>query len=567
MNKTVYITGLIFLMAAALLPAQISLPGIQGPPAPELSVFLDKESYRPGETALLTVEVLFPEGYHQTHDDVNFNIKGRENRNLIFGSTLYPEGTPDDAGLIQYYDSAALRMEMRISETLTEGILEGTVDLNYQLCDEEGTCYFPSSEELSFTLNISGSPVRQDGSSLWIFLLMALVGGFLLNLMPCVLPLLSVKAMNLIGQSGEKRPVLIRHGLSYTGGILASFWILSLVIVILQNSGRLLGWGFQFQSPLFLALLIGIIYLFALSLFEVFILIPPSSGMNKADQLSRRKGYAGSFFTGVFAVFVATPCTAPFLGSAMGFAFSQSAMVIFLIMTLTGLGLSLPFLLLGFFPEFFKLLPKPGKWMDRFREFMAFLLMGTVVYLSGTLIKQIGEGFSSMLWFLLVLSLAAWIWGWSSRSSRKKVWRRFFRIFPVLMIILSAVFLLDFDTNQSFRISKGDWESFDPEEIKAGLEQPLFLAFSAEWCTSCKVNEKTVLNKEAVRNLFERKGVRKMKADLTVSNPEAMEWIYSFDRAGVPLYLLYLPGEEPRILPEVLNQNLIEEALSGLPDR
>ena len=528
---------------------------------------MDKDSYRPGETAVLNVEIQFPEGYHQTHDPANFSLSGKENRDILFGSTLYPEGEIDKDGLIQYYHSAVLSLEMRISESTGEGILEGVVTVNYQLCDEEGTCYFPSSEELPFSLDVSGSAVKQKGSPLWIFLLMALVGGFLLNLMPCVLPLLSVKAMNLIGQSGEKRPVLIRHGLYYTGGILASFWALSLAIVILQQSGRLLGWGFQFQSPLFLAILIAVIYLFALSLFEVFILIPPSSGMNKADTLSRQKGYTGSFFTGVFAVFVATPCTAPFLGSAMGFAFSQSPLIIFLIMTLTGLGLSLPFLLLGFFPGFFKLLPKPGKWMDRFREIMAFLLMATVVYLSTTLIKQIGTGFSSMLWFLLVLSLSAWIWGWSSRSSRKKLWRRIFRIVPALMIILSGIFLLNFDDSGSPAVSIGNWESFAAEEIKTGLKEPLFLAFSAEWCTSCKVNEKTVLNTNAVRDLFERKGVRMMKADLTVSNPEAMEWIYSYGRAGVPLYLLYLPGKEAQILPEILSRDLLEEALSGLPDR
>ena len=251
MNKTVYISGLIFLLAAALLPAQISLPGVQVPPAPELSLSLDRESYRPGETALLTVEVVFPEGYHQTHDPVNFRLTALENRHIIFGSTLYPEGKLDDAGLIQYYNSAALGLEMRISDDISGEELSGAVTVSYQLCDEEGVCYFPSSREMAFSLNIAGPPVKPSGSPIWIFLLMALAGGFLLNLMPCVLPLLSVKAMNLISQSGEKRGVLIRHGLFYTGGILASFWILSLVIVILQQSGRLLGWGFQFQSPFF----------------------------------------------------------------------------------------------------------------------------------------------------------------------------------------------------------------------------------------------------------------------------------------------------------------------------
>lgn len=575
MNKSLLFGLSILLLLVMPMGAQITLGGIPAPVNAELSSDLNKDEYRPGETVILSVSYTFPEGYHQSYSPEHFKISGYPHKGFIFGSTIYPEGIIDENGDTQYYESATLQIEIRITDDLDPGDYDIQISAGYQLCDEFGICLFPRSEDLTVPVTVSGTALSgnsesgRDGS-LWLFLLMALAGGFLLNLMPCVLPLLSVKAMNLISQSGEKRPVLIKHGLFYTGGILASFWLLSLVIVVLQKSGQLLGWGFQFQSPLFLAVLISVIFLFALSLFEVFILLPPPSGLNKADNLSRRKGYTGSFFTGIFAVFVATPCTAPFLGTAMGFAFSQSAVVVFLIMTLTGVGLSLPFLLLGFFPGFFKMLPKPGKWMDRFREAMAFLLMATVVYLSSTLLKQLGTGFSSFLWFLLVLSGAAWIWGWSSRQSRKKFWRRFFVIVPVIGIAVSAYFLLDFSDSSPADLSKdSSWEEFSPQRVSELTDEgtPLFLAFSAEWCTSCKVNERTVLDTERGRELFEVKKVVRMKGDLTVSNEEAMEWIYSHGRAGVPLYLLYLPGEEVQILPEVLSFQILEDAFAGLPDR
>jgi len=206
--------------------------------------------------------------------------------------------------------------------------------------------------------------------------------------------------------------------------------------------------------------------------------------------------------------------------------------------------------------------------MDTFREAMAFLLMGTLVYLSSTLIKQIGQDFASVLWFMLVLSLAAWVWGRSNRRSRKKHWRIILKVLPVVFILLSAKILLNFERdNIGQREDSPYWEDFDPQTLNQMIEQgqPVFLAFSAEWCTSCKINERTVLHTKKVQDLFKAKGVRRIKGDLTLSNDMAMEWIYRYDRAGVPLYLLYLPGEEPLILPEILSYAILEEALESLP--
>ncbi|OQY34695.1 MAG: hypothetical protein B6241_03915 [Spirochaetaceae bacterium 4572_59] len=566
MKKNIHFFTLLILVFPVLLNAQISLPGALEVPDPLVSISLDSTNYQPGENGVLTVVYRFPQNFHQTKDDANFKLSAGSLEGILFGSTVYPEGITEE-GLINYYDEAEVKLEFFISENLSQGSYKIEIQADFQLCDDQGVCYFPGSIPLEAEITVAGKAVSHN--SLLYFLLLAFMGGILLNLMPCVLPLLSVKALNLINQSQGNRRSIMNNALSYTAGIIASFFAISLVIIILQQSGALLGWGFQFQNPYFLIILISVIFLFSLSLFEVFVLLPPSGGLNKASKLSSRKGYMGSFFTGVFAVFVATPCTAPFLGAAMGFAFSQTPLVIISIMIATGLGLSLPFLILGFFPDFFKHMPKPGKWMDKFREFMAFLLMGTAVYLSSTLIRQIGDGFIPFLWFLLILALTAWGWGWVARSARKRKFRLVLNTLGVAVIVFSAVWLLKTpeNTGEARTYSSSlhqNWKSFSPEKIdKLRAEnETVFLAFSASWCTTCKINERTVLYTDEADGLFESKNVHLFKADLTSTNEEAMEWIYSFDRAGVPLYILYKPGEDPRILPEILSQSLLESYLN-----
>jgi len=574
MNKTIIYLPLFALLLVNSLFSQILLPGVEAPPDPAVTFLVEPETLRPGETGIIRVLYTWPDGYHQTKDEQNFRIEAEGPQGILFGTTVYPDTGVEEKGLLNYYGETELLLEFFVSDTLPEGDYPVRITARFQVCDDRGVCYFPGSIDSEQTIRTEGRPVRTAESGLlWKFLLMALVGGFLLNLMPCVLPLLSVKALNLVKQSGEDRRVILFNALSYGGGIMASFIVLASVIIGLQQSGQLLGWGFQFQNPWFLIVLISVIFLFSLSLFEVFILNPPSSGLNRATGLSGRKGYLGSFFTGVFAVFVATPCTAPFLGAAMGFAFSQPPLTVLLIMIFTGLGLALPFLILGFFPSFFRHLPKPGRWMDRFREVMAFLLMGTAVYLSATLIRQIGTGFISVLWFLLVLAAAAWVWGWNARTVRRKSVRRGILLGSFIMIALAAVLLpgryaLSDDTPGTAAGSalEENWEPFDPEKIEEyrGNDEPVFLAFSASWCTTCKINEKTVLYTEEASELFRTAGLRLMKGDLTVTNEEAMKMIYSFGRAGVPLYVLYLPGKEPVLLPELLSLSILEEALRPL---
>jgi len=198
--------------------------------------------------------------------------------------------------------------------------------------------------------------------------------------MPCVLPLLSVKALNLIEQSSHDKSAIFKSSLLYGLGILVSFLALAFTVIVLKSSGELFGWGFQFQNPLFVLILLTIIFIFSLSLFDVFTINPPRKASDKAGSLRAGKSYGGSFLTGIFAVLVATPCTAPFMGAALGFAFSQTPLIIIVIFTSLSVGFALPFVLLGLFPALIKKIPKPGLWMNTFKEFMGFLLLGTVVY-------------------------------------------------------------------------------------------------------------------------------------------------------------------------------------------
>jgi thiol:disulfide interchange protein len=240
-------------------------------------------------------------------------------------------------------------------------------------------------------------------------LLFALLGGLILNLMPCVLPVLSIKALSLVQSVSSDRREVLKGALAYTVGILTCFAVLAGIVVGVKAAGRDVGWGFQFQDWRFVLALALVIWIFSLSLFEVFVIRLP--GMTAIDAAGRKSGHWGSFFSGTFSVLLATPCTAPLLGTAMGYAFSQPPAFIFIFFLTVGLGLALPFLLLGFFPDALERIPRPGNWMIVFREAMAFLLAATVVYLLDVLYHQIGEGLFAVLWYLLLASLAAWMYG------------------------------------------------------------------------------------------------------------------------------------------------------------
>ncbi|MDC7222720.1 MAG: cytochrome c biogenesis protein CcdA [Spirochaetales bacterium] len=376
--------------------------------------------------------------------------------------------------------------------------------------------------------------------------------------------MISLKALHLLNQSGDSRKKILINSLLYTGGILFSMIVLAVIVITIKASGTALGWGFQFQNPLFVLILTSLVFLFSLSLFELFFINPPQKAGEAAS--THKGGYGGSFFTGVMAVLLATPCTAPLLGTALGFAFVQPGGIILLFFVLIGLGLSLPFILLGFFPGLVKRLPKPGEWMNRFRELMGFLLAGTAIYLLTVLYRQLGEGFTGLLWFFLSLALGAWLFGLGQR--RGKPARFLFFGAALLVVIVSSLLFIDLSPRESQEVSLSrDTETipFSPERVEQirGEGKSLFLEFSADWCATCRSNHLTVLDRDFRRELFEEYGVVYMVGDYTLNDPVISEWLKKFHRAGVPLYIYYEQGKEPVVLPEVLNRPLLEKTIRG----
>src|SRR6056297_2087834 len=530
------------------------------------------------------VTFYIPEGFYQSKQQDFFTVSAADSSPFTVTAVNYPVGVadPDQTGEVKYYDSATLTVQISAREDLNAGEYRIPFTASYQLCDEAGTCFFPQDETIlvQFEVPQEIEAVAQDGSALGAsssaapvslglllrFLLFALIGGLLLNVMPCVLPVLSIRALNLVKQSGNSRREIFTGSLFYTIGVLLSLLILAGAVIGLKLSGELVGWGFQFQNPGFVVFLIIVVFVFALSLFDVFVFQPPR--MNGAIQRAGSKGYIGSFFNGIIAVLLATPCTAPLLGPALGFAFSQPPIVIVLTFSMVGIGFALPFLLIGLRPALINKLPKPGPWMNTFKELMGFVLFATAIYLLSILRYQITPAqLVQVLLFLLIIGFLLWIYGKTASPviSRKRKW-----IILGLIIILSvsaAGRLLDFEKGpiaQSTATIREGWEQFSVEKLEKyqQADNPVLVVFSAKWCTVCKLNEQTVLHTERGDALFRSHDVKLLYGDYTNQDPIIEEWIRFYGRAGVPVYAYYHSGEEYTLLPEVLTFQILENHLN-----
>ena len=416
---------------------------------------------------------------------------------------------------------------------------------------------------------------KADKASLFVLLaalFSGFLGGLMLNLMPCVLPVISLKIFSFIAQAGESPKRIFRHGLAFAAGIFLWFLGLGLLVIALKAGGSQVTWGaFQFQNPLFVVGLSVLVFLFALNLFGLFEITLPGNATDSLDQTARRAGYGGSFFQGLFATLLATPCTAPFLGSALGFAFGQSSLVILAMFASVALGMSLPYLLLSAQPGWRKWIPKPGVWMERLKQFMGFPLLATNLWLLWVLQNQRGNEVALILLALfLILGLCAWLFGiLSGAGSRGRIW-------PLLLIALLALAAIVF-TAQRISIAQpsaiktsgaGDgiaWVHYTPDALAAlrAEGKPVFLDFTASWCLTCQFNERAAINVPAVRKLMKEKGIVAMKGDWTNADPAITVALKSFDRVGVPLVVFYPVGKgsEPMVLPELLTEKIVLEAL------
>jgi thiol:disulfide interchange protein DsbD len=403
------------------------------------------------------------------------------------------------------------------------------------------------------------------------FLLFGFIGGMILNLMPCVLPVISLKIFGFIQQAGQSRQKILRSGIAFTLGIFAWFIALALLLIALKVAGHDVTWGgFQFTNPYFVLVLSVIVLVFALNLFGVFEISLPQSMTRGLLSTSERKDDLGSFFQGVFATVLATPCTAPFLGTALGFAFSQSPAIILAMFVAIGAGMSAPYLLLSAQPAWLRFLPRPGAWMLHVKQFMGFLLLATLVFLLYVLGAQ--RGLEGAIWascFLLVISVACWMKGVFVVPTASATKRGIVLVLMLVIVLGSGIYFIG-DKFHSANVAsagsqlRGDWQGFTPERLQAELEQghTVFVDFTAAWCLTCKFNEASVLESQDVREAFQRRGIVKMKADWTNGDPVITKLLQQFGRPGVPLYVLY-PGknEEPIVFPELLTKGMVLEKL------
>lgn len=416
-------------------------------------------------------------------------------------------------------------------------------------------------------------PAASSAASFWTILLFAFIGGFILNLMPCVLPVISLKIFGFMRQAGDSRGDILKHGLSFLAGIFVWFLGLAAVIVALKAAGNEVTWAFQFQNPWFNFIIGAVVFVFSLNLFGVFEIVLPGRAATGLAEAAGRGGFGGSFAQGILATLLATPCTAPFLGTALGFAFSRSPAVIFAIFAAIAAGMGFPYILLSAKPGWMKHLPKPGLWMERLKQFMGFPLAATLLWLLYVIGQQ--GGTEAVIWALatyLCLGLAVWLYGafLGPLSSARARW------LATLGIIVSLLLGLGFFAGRLFAASVGKdanhaegipWVPFSQAELDALLAEgrPVFLDFTADWCITCKFNEKTAINTTAVRRAFERLGIVPMKADWTNANPEITRKLAQFGRVGVPFYVFYAPGRQnaPVILPELLTEQIVLRSIGA----
>ncbi len=429
-----------------------------------------------------------------------------------------------------------------------------------------------SEQSIEIDVPVTSALSQQAGGSanpgLFYALLFSFLGGMILNLMPCVLPVLSIKVLSFVKQAGEKDSQPWKHGVVFTIGVLITFWLLAGILIALRAGGEQLGWGFQLQSSVFIVILSAIIFLFGLSLFGVFEI--GTSLMSVGGKMDQGSGFAGSFWSGVAATVVATPCTAPFMGSALGYALTQPVWTAMLIFTFLGFGMSAPYLLLASSPRLLKFVPKPGRWMESFKQFMGFLMMATVVWLVWVLGNQKGvDGIAILLFALLFVSIAAWIYGrWATPVATVRT-RRLATGFAVL-ITFAGIYFGVVNTQNLTAVTSSeqnsgtiDWQPYS-EALVAELQQsgqPYFIDFTASWCLSCKVNERVAFTETAGKK-FQELGIVTVKADWTKRDPVISKALEKFGRNSVPLYVLYDgKNSQPYILPEIITESILVQAL------
>lgn len=527
---------------------------------------------------MLVVDFDIAADYYLYRDRYSVRSQGAADiRSTEFGDNVIVKYDPNfDENMAVFYNTMAVRHAV-------SGAAEEVVQITYQGCADAGLCYPPQKRlfdlsgqpvaaSLSNTTSLNldtvsesaelldlGGSVGESAATLTLVsaVMFALIGGLILNLMPCVFPVLSLKVMQMT-QFGDSPTETRMHGLAYTVGVVASFLVVASVLLLIRYFGDWVGWGFQLQSPYFVAALVLLFFAMSLTMFG-FVEFGQSL-MGVGQGLTEKSGMAGSFFTGVLATVVATPCTAPFMGSAIGFALLQPAYVSLLIFAAMGIGLSLPILLISLVPSLARWMPKPGAWMTTFRQLMAFPLFATALWLMWVLVEI--QGTDALLKVgvgLILFTMALWPALSAGReNSLTAVWVKR----SVRVALIAVALLMVFDQRQKESL----WQDYSPELVQASLAEgrSVFVDVTAAWCITCKANERVALSGERFETLVKDEDVVLIKADWTNPSPAVDQLIAGFNRDGVPLYAFYEKGSPvPEILPQILTFNLIEEVFSG----
>ena len=438
------------------------------------------------------------------------------------------------------------------------------VEVNYIVCDKLCT-----PEKTTSVINFVGStmwntlpkhhhPLGLFTFNMLLMFIFALIGGGLLNLMPCVLPILSLKVMNIAQHAHSKK--LKTSAIFFTAGTVISFWVLAGLLLAFRSAGHQVGWGFQLQSPMVVTALIFVFYGFALNLFGVFEIGTSFTklGGKTTDSISP----VSSFFHGVLACIVATPCSAPFMGASVGFALTQGPLHGFVIFTGLALGLSGPYLLVCLNPKAAKFLPKPGAWMNTFKTVLGFGMAASVVWLMHVLAAQVEvSAFLNVVVALLIISIAGWIYGTFGAIYRAG----YVRLFAVLIFASLVVGAYVFATSPIETAQNDRWQVYSSTLVEnLRSKSPVLIDFTAKWCITCQVNKRLVLNTDKAHQLFEAKGVQLVKADWTNYDPAITKALEQYGRSSVPLYVLLYPDGTHKVLPELLSFNDLKEALANL---
>ncbi len=512
-------------------------------------------------------------GYYLYRDKTRLSTRGAQSLVLPGQPQWPPAKAYHDAhfgDVAVYFDQVEVPLPILRQTTSAQSL---TVTASFQGCQDNGICYPPMQRSVQLDLPAGGTAIAMSqvlpggqtrplpaSTSLWAALLLALGGGLILNLMPCVLPVLSLKALGLVA-AGESRARARGHALWYTAGVMVSFAVLGGVVLGLRQAGMAMGWGFQLQQPWVVAVLAYLMLAIGLGLSGVVQFGAGWAGVGQ--QLAGRSGHAGDFFTGALAVLVASPCTAPFMGGALAFAFAASAGQAIAVFLALGVGLALPFLLIGFVPALASRLPKPGKWMETLKQVLAFPMYLTAAWLVSVLATQRGaEGVLYVLAGGVVLSMGLWLW----ESGRYAKRQRGVRALAVLALLVSAAPLAAVgDLPQpSLHAATADSLPYSAERLRE-LRQSgkvVFVDITADWCITCKANERAVLSRTAFREALRKAGAVYMVGDYTNVDAPITAFLAAHHAVGIPLYVVYpRGGGEGEVLPNILTQDIVEAAL------